>query len=133
MCRHQLALQLVTAGGSVLSRLPGPWRALRAEAPPLQQLLAWNCSQPLLAVGHGGSGAVLTYDAGAAADAAAGDGDGSGRGVPELTQPRQVLTHQLQQQVCSLAWRPVHSSMLAVGCSGGVGPGPSIGGRRAVG
>ncbi len=37
-----------------------------------------------------------------------------------MQQPEHVLVHQLQQQVSSLAWRPVHSSMLAVGCAGGV-------------
>lgn len=37
-----------------------------------------------------------------------------------LQQPEHVLVHQLQQQVSSVAWRPVHSSMLAVGCAGGV-------------
>jgi len=100
---------------NTLFRLPGPWQVLQHEAPPAQ-LLAWSTTRPTLAVGHSSSGAVLLYNCSPAAAPAGGD-----NGAPcTLKQPQQVLVHQLQQQVSSLAWRPVHSSMLAVGCCGGV-------------
>lgn len=85
---------------------------LQHEIPP-PQLLAWNASQPMLGVGHSSSGAVLLYNCASAATA--------GSSAPSSIQrPQHVLVHQLQQQVSSVAWRPVHSSMLAVGCTGGV-------------
>lgn len=93
-------------------RLPGPWQVLQHEVPP-PQLLSWNTNQPILAIGHSSSGAVLLYNCKAAAAA--------GSSAPQsLQQPQHVLVHELQQQVSSVAWRPVHSSMLAVGCLGGV-------------
>lgn len=93
-------------------RLPGPWQVLQHETPPLQ-LLSWSCSQPILAIGHSSSGAVLLFNCKSAAAA--------GSSAPSsLQQPQHVLVHQLQQQVSSVAWRPVHSSVLAVGCAGGV-------------
>jgi hypothetical protein len=85
---------------------------LQHEIPP-PQLLAWNASQPMLAIGHSSSGAVLLYNCASAATA--------GSSAPgSIQRPQHVLVHQLQQQVSSVAWRPVHSSMLAVGCAGGV-------------
>lgn len=102
-------------GVNTCLRLPGPWQVLQHEAPPAQ-LLSWSTTRPTLAVGHSSSGAVLLYNCSPAAAPAGGD-----NGAPcTLRQPQQVLVHQLQQQVSSLAWRPVHSSMLAVGCCGGV-------------
>lgn len=91
-------------------RLPGPWSwpSLDVSSP---QLLSWNANQPLLAVGHSSSGAVLVFNCTSAA---------AGASSTPLQQPEHVLVHQLQQQASSVAWRPVHSSMLAVGCAGGV-------------
>ncbi|WIA17790.1 hypothetical protein OEZ85_009302 [Tetradesmus obliquus] len=104
------AVQLLMAGAQFVLEtlgLPGFLQPAAGPCPP--KLLAWHCNKQQLAVGHAGSGAVLLYDLSAAA---AGDG--------VLSQAQQVLTHQLQQQVRCLAWRPVHCSSLAVGCLGGV-------------
>ncbi|KAF6265125.1 WD40-repeat-containing domain protein [Scenedesmus sp. NREL 46B-D3] len=87
-----------------------------AAGPCSPKLLSWHCNQQQLAVGHANSGAVLLYDLSTGAAAAAVNDAGSG----VQGQAQQVLTHQLQQQVGCLAWRPVHCSMLAVGCLGGV-------------
>lgn len=92
-------------------RLPSPWTVPSHDV-SAPQLLSWNCSQPLLAVGHSSSGAVLVYNCASAAAA--------GASSAVLQEPQHVLVHQLQQQVSSLAWRPLHSSMLAVGCADGV-------------
>uniref|UniRef100_A0A383VE24 Ribosomal protein eL8/eL30/eS12/Gadd45 domain-containing protein n=1 Tax=Tetradesmus obliquus TaxID=3088 RepID=A0A383VE24_TETOB len=108
------AVQLLKAGAQFVLEtlgLPGFLQPAAGPCPP--KLLAWHCNKQQLAVGHAGSGAVLLYDLSAAAAAAA-----AGDGV--LSQAQQVLTHQLQQQVGCLAWRPVHCSSLAVGCLGGV-------------
>jgi hypothetical protein len=100
----------VVSSALMFPRLPGPWQVLNHEIPP-PQLLSWNTRQPILAVGHSSSGAVLLYNCTSAAGSA---------GASTLRDPQHVLVHQLQQQVSSVAWRPVHSSMLAVGCAGGV-------------
>jgi hypothetical protein len=92
------------------------------QLPP--SLLSWHSTQQVLAVGHASTEAVLVYDLAAAssADTAAVHSGKAGTASlpPPLTAPRNVLSHQLQRCVCSLAWRPVHCSMLAVGCDGGV-------------
>ncbi|WIA38093.1 hypothetical protein OEZ86_001455 [Tetradesmus obliquus] len=112
------AVQLLKAGAQfVLETLGLPSFLQPAAGPCPPKLLAWHCNKQQLAVGHSGSGAVLLYDLSAGA-AAAASGDDAGDGV--LSQAQQVLTHQLQQQVGCLAWRPVHCSSLAVGCLGGV-------------
>eukprot|EP00775_Hariotina_reticulata_P008513 gene8513-8695_t len=65
------------------------------------------CGLLVLALGHSSSAAVLLYDL-----------SSGGQGCIE--QAQQILTHQLQQQISCLAWRPENCSNLAVGCAGGV-------------
>lgn len=92
--------------------LPWPLRAprLRSEM-PAPQLISWHAQRQWLAVGHAAADAALIYDLDAAPSPS----------VPDCVEEASlVLTHELQSGLSSLAWRPVHCTMLAAGCRGGV-------------
>ncbi|GBF89820.1 hypothetical protein Rsub_02524 [Raphidocelis subcapitata] len=92
--------------------LPWPLRPPRARGSlPAPQLISWHAQRQWLAVGHAAADAALIYDLDAAPSAS----------VPDCVEEAAlVLTHELQSGLSSLAWRPVHCTMLAAGCRGGV-------------